>query len=113
MALPVALQLYSVRDDFAADMEGTLKKVKEMGYAGVEFAGLNGKSAAEIKAACEAVGLVPISAHVPIDELVAKPEETVKDLRRYRLQIHRRSLRHRGNAARARPSSTRLARISR
>ena len=78
MALPVALQLYSVRDDFAADMEGTLKKVKEMGYAGVEFAGLNGKSAAEIKAACEAVGLVPISAHVPIDELVAKPEETVK-----------------------------------
>ena len=78
MALPVALQLYSVRDDFAADMEGTLKKVKEMGYDGVEFAGLNGKSAAEIKAACEAVGLVPISAHVPIDELVAKPEETVK-----------------------------------
>ena len=25
---PIALQLYSVRDDLAADFEGTLKKVK-------------------------------------------------------------------------------------
>ena len=28
----VGLQLYSVRDDMAADFEGTLKKVAEMGY---------------------------------------------------------------------------------
>ena len=28
----VALQLYSVRDDMAKDMEGTLQKVKDMGY---------------------------------------------------------------------------------
>ena len=31
MALPVAVQLYSVRDDVKADMKGTLKKIKEMG----------------------------------------------------------------------------------
>ena len=34
----VALQLYSVRDDMAKDMEGTLKAVKDMGYDYVEFA---------------------------------------------------------------------------
>ena len=45
---PVALQLYSVRDDMASDFEGTLKKVKAMGYDGVEFAGLFGHSAAEV-----------------------------------------------------------------
>ena len=37
--LPVGVQLYSVRDDMAADFKGTLQKVKAMGYDGVEFAG--------------------------------------------------------------------------
>ena len=35
MALPVALQLYSVRDELEADFEGTIAKVKEFGYDGV------------------------------------------------------------------------------
>ena len=35
--IPVALQLYSVRDNVAQDFYGTLKAVKEMGYDGVEF----------------------------------------------------------------------------
>ena len=39
MALPVALQLYSVRDELEADFEGTIAKVREFGYDGVEFAG--------------------------------------------------------------------------
>ncbi len=74
MALPVALQLYSVRDDLEADFRGTLEKVKEMGYAGVEFAGLYGHSAKEIKAMTDEIGLVPISAHVPLVDMVADPE---------------------------------------
>ena len=43
--LPIAIQLYSVRDDAAADMRGTLQKIREMGYDGVEFAGLHGHTA--------------------------------------------------------------------
>ena len=74
---PIALQLYSVRTDMEVDFEGTLKKVKELGYDGVEFAGIFGKSAAEIKKICAEIGLVPISAHVPYDELL-KGEETFK-----------------------------------
>lgn len=74
---PIALQLYSVRTDMEADFEGTLKKVKEFGYDGVEFAGLYGKSAAEVKKLCEEIGLVPISAHVPYGELL-KGDETFK-----------------------------------
>ncbi len=76
MALPVALQLYSVRDDFQKDMLGTLRAVKEMGYTGVEFAGLFGKSAAEIKAMLDEVGLVAVSAHVPYAEMMADPDKT-------------------------------------
>lgn len=73
----VALQLYSVRDEMQQDFAGTLKKVKEMGYDGVEFAGLFGHSAAEVKALCEENGLVPISAHVAYAEQLLG-EETFK-----------------------------------
>jgi len=71
---PIALQLYSVRDDMAADFEGTLKKVKELGYDGVEFAGLYGKTAAEVKALCAEIGLTPISAHVPFVDIMNDPD---------------------------------------
>lgn len=69
----LALQLYSVRDDMEADFEGTLKKVKALGYDGVEFAGLFGKTAAEIKKICKEIGLVPISAHVPYIDMINDP----------------------------------------
>lgn len=79
---PVALQLYSVRDFMEADFEGTLKKVKAMGYDGVEFAGLFGNSAAQVKAMCQEIGLVPISAHIPFVDMIADPSilETYKEI---------------------------------
>ena len=73
LSFPVALQLYSVRDDMAADFEGTLQKVKAMGYDGVEFAGLFGYTPQQVKAMCEKAGLVPASAHVPFVDLMADP----------------------------------------
>ncbi|MBQ8356992.1 MAG: sugar phosphate isomerase/epimerase [Clostridia bacterium] len=74
MALSVAVQVYSVRDDAKADLRGTLEKIKKMGYDGVEFAGLYGNSPAEIKAMCAEIGLVPISAHVPYLDMLADPK---------------------------------------
>lgn len=71
---PVALQLYSVRGDMAADFEGTLRKVKALGYDGVEFAGLFDHSAVEIKKMCQEIGLIPISAHVPFADMMANPD---------------------------------------
>ena len=74
MALSVAVQVHSVRDDAKADLRGTLEKIKKMGYDGVEFAGLYGNSPAEIKAMCAEIGLVPISAHVPYLDMLADPK---------------------------------------
>ena len=79
MSFPVALQLYSVRDAMAEDFEGTIKAVKEMGYNGVEFAGLFDKAPADVKALLDEVGLNPISAHVPYDEIAANPEKVIAD----------------------------------
>ena len=72
--LPIAIQLYTVRDAVEADFEGPLKAVKAMGYEGVEFAGLYGHSPAEIKALCNEIGLKPISAHVPDYDMVGDPK---------------------------------------
>ena len=77
MALPVGVQLYSIRDSVEADMHAALAKVKELGYDGVEFAGLYGNKPADIRAWCEELGLNPISAHVPLDDMLADTEGTL------------------------------------
>ncbi len=74
MSFKIALQLYSVRDFLEADFEGTIKKVKDLGFDGVEFAGLFGKTAKEVKAICEKYDINPISAHVPFTDMIANPE---------------------------------------
>jgi sugar phosphate isomerase/epimerase len=77
--LPVGLQLYSIRDDMAKDFKGTLQKVKEMGYDGVEFAGLFGNTPEEVKAMCAEIGLNPISAHVPLADMLADTDKVIAD----------------------------------
>ena len=71
---PVALQLYSVRNEIKEDLRGTLEKVKEMGYEGVELCGRQTLPAAEIKQMCAEIGLVPISAHVTYQFMVDDPD---------------------------------------
>ena len=79
MKLPVAVQLYSVRDEMEKDFYGTIKLMKEIGYDGVEFAGLFGQNPEEIKAFCDEIGIVPISAHVPYYDLLENPEAVLSD----------------------------------
>ena len=64
-----SLQLWSIRDAIAEDFAGTLKKVAEMGYQGVEFAGYFGHTAAEVKALLVENGLEVSGSHVPFDKL--------------------------------------------
>ncbi len=79
MKLPVAVQLYSVRDEMEQDFYGTIKAMKELGYDGVEFAGLFGEEPAKIKAFCEEIGITPISAHVPYYDMLEDPEKVIAD----------------------------------
>jgi len=67
MSIPIALQLYSVRDDCAQDFLGTIAKVAAMGYAGVEFAGYHGHSAADIRKCLDDNGLKCAGAHTAIN----------------------------------------------
>lgn len=59
-----ALQLYSLRDEMAADHVGTIKKVAAMGYKNVEFAGYFGETGQSMKALLDSVGMKAVSSHV-------------------------------------------------
>lgn len=70
MSMKIAVQVYSVRDNANENLKETLKKIKEFGYDGVEFAGLCGHTPSEVKAMCDELDLVPISAHVSYQEMM-------------------------------------------
>lgn len=70
MRIPIALQLYSIRHDCERDLAGTLKAVADMGYEGVEFAGYYGRSAEELRAMLNDLGLVAVGSHISIDTLL-------------------------------------------
>jgi len=73
----IALQLYTIRDFTAADLEGTLRKVKEMGFNAVELAGMYGLTAPELKALLDEIGLAAFSAHVPYADFERDMEGTI------------------------------------
>ena len=77
--LPIGLQLYSVRTEMGKDFAGTLKKVAEMGYEGVEFAGLFGHAPEEIRALLAENGLTAVSAHVPLVEMLEDADKVAAD----------------------------------
>jgi sugar phosphate isomerase/epimerase len=68
--IPVGVQLYSVRDDCARDLPGTLAQISKMGYAGVEFAGYYGYSAAELRSMLDNLGLKTSGSHIGVEQLV-------------------------------------------
>ena len=63
--LPLATQLFPVADMLAKDLIGTLKKVKEAGYDGVEFAGGLNYPAQDVKYALDEAGLQIAGWHTP------------------------------------------------
>ena len=78
--LPVGVQLYSVRTDMEKDFYGTLKKVREMGYAGVEFYGeYYGNSVVQVKQWCTELGLIPFSNHVPFQEMIDNIDKVIEE----------------------------------
>ena len=78
--LPVGVQLYSVRTELEKDFYGTLKKVREMGYAGVEFYGeYYGNTPTQIKQWCTELGLIPFSNHVPFQQMIDDVDKVIED----------------------------------
>src|SRR3954469_2176581 len=69
-ALPISVQLYTVRDLIAKDFPGTVKQVAKIGYPAVEMAGYgSAKTPQEAKKALDDAGLKVSGSHAAIDAL--------------------------------------------
>ncbi len=75
----IGLQLYSLRDQLAADVPGTLDKVKSWGISNVELAGTYNLTPEQFKAQLDARGLHAISEHFAYDRLRDDVEGVARD----------------------------------
>lgn len=78
MAVPVALQLYTVRDALAKGFEGVVRQVAEIGYAGVEVAGFGGTTPAAAARLFKSLGLQVPSIHT--GPLIGDAKQEVFDI---------------------------------
>ena len=77
--IPVGLQLYSVREQCAKDLPGTVASVAKIGYKGVEFAGYHGRSARDLRKLMDDHGLVCCGTHTPLESILPdKLAETIE-----------------------------------
>ncbi|HET7272488.1 MAG TPA: sugar phosphate isomerase/epimerase [Rubrobacter sp.] len=76
----ISLQLYTVRELTAQDMPGTLRRISEIGYPAVEFAGYGGLSPEDLRIVLDDLGLRASGAHVPLDSWESDPETAIADM---------------------------------
>lgn len=80
----IGLQLYSIKELTQKDFLGTLEKVAQIGYNGVEFAGYFDTSARELKKVLNGFGIQPAGSHIGIDKL----QNDLKQVIEYSLEIN-------------------------
>lgn len=79
--LGIGVQLYTLRDEMAADLEDTLRKVAELGYEGVEFAGYYGYDADRVRGLMEEIGLRTIGSHVSLKSIQDNLKQEIDTLK--------------------------------
>ena len=77
--VPLGIQLWTVKDEAAKDLEGTMRKLYEIGFREIEFAGFYGKTAAEIGAMMKGIGFTLVSMHAGADDIAAKGDSIIAD----------------------------------
>jgi sugar phosphate isomerase/epimerase len=84
---PIALQLYTIRDLLTKDYEGTIRKVADMGYVGVETANMFGGSPASAAKLFSELGLTVSGAHgaLPLGDQKQEVIDTMQALNCKRL----------------------------
>jgi len=81
----IGLQLYTVRDR-SEDFPELLRRIREIGYEGVEFAGYRKQSASALKALGQALNLRLVSSHIGFETLRGDREAALQTARELGLE---------------------------
>jgi len=80
------LQLYSLRNQFAKDVPGTLAEIKGWGLKNVELAGTYNLTAAQFKSQLDTYGLIPISGHYSYEQYRTNLDYIISDAKIFGLK---------------------------
>jgi sugar phosphate isomerase/epimerase len=76
---PIGLQLYSLREQFPKDVNGTLDEVKNWGFKYAEVASTYGMTAEQFAAQLKARGIEPIGEHFDYNRYKTDPEGVARE----------------------------------
>jgi len=76
--MPIGLELYTLRNELAKDLPGTLKKVAEIGYKEVEIFDFYGKDSRETRKLLRDHGLTAPSAHYQVAQIEASWDKQIE-----------------------------------
>lgn len=75
----IGVQLYTVRKELEKDFEETLRKISEIGYDEVEFAGLFGRDPKDVRKLVEKLGMKIAASHINWETLKNNPESAINE----------------------------------
>lgn len=77
--MKIGVGTYIVREDAGADLFGTLRRLKEIGYDGAELLGFFGAAPGDLRGMLEKLNLEALGDHVPVGDFLKDPERILKD----------------------------------
>lgn len=79
-----AVQLYTLREECQTDFPSILRQVKQMGWAGVQFAGFHGYEPAELAHVMDEIGLQTAGLHVSYQQIAEELEQLTEEAHLFR-----------------------------
>jgi sugar phosphate isomerase/epimerase len=76
---PLGIQLYTVRAETTKDLEGTLRKIYDLGFREIEFAGYYDKAPADLLRLMRSIGFTLVSAHTGASDIAANSAQIIAD----------------------------------
>ena len=77
--VPLGIQLWTVKDEAAKDLEGTLRKVYAAGFREIEFAGYYGKTPADLAKFMKDIGFSLVSTHAGAGDIAKSGDKIIAD----------------------------------
>jgi sugar phosphate isomerase/epimerase len=75
----IGVQLYTVRKEMEKDFEGTLRRVSQIGFTEVEFAGLFGNDPKKVRKLLKKLGMKAVATHIDWRKLKNNPAAAIKE----------------------------------
>jgi sugar phosphate isomerase/epimerase len=75
---PLGIQLYTLRDEMAKSVPDTFRRLAQIGYREVEFAGYFDYDVSDLRRLLDEHGLAAPSSHIPLELMQSEAEKTIE-----------------------------------